>query len=96
MLQSGNADATLGKVLRGEQISPKTKQRDLIKHLRSINTPQDVIDEFERVQDFEDGKQLNRPLEITDLNTLIELDQMQQQEGNNAMLVDGQKYHDLQ
>ena len=43
-----------------------------MKHLKKINAPADVIAEFERPMN---NPNMNHKLEITDINTLIEMDE---------------------
>jgi hypothetical protein len=38
----------ISNVLSGAQLSQKNKQKDLIKHLKSVNAPESILAEFQR------------------------------------------------
>ena len=38
----------ISNVLSGAQLNQKNKQKDLIKHLKSVNAPESILAEFQR------------------------------------------------
>lgn len=64
-----------------------------MKHLKKINAPADVIAEFERPMN---NPNMNHKLEITDINTLIEMDEFMDEQGGASVFMEQKKYSELQ
>lgn len=78
-------------------VATNANDQDLIQHLKSIQAPQNVIDEFQRAQRADGG---SRRAEVTDLNTLINLELMvdhhQENPASNNLFVDRAQQREIE